>query len=112
MSAEVLTTIATGLAILGFGWRMYANLDRKIDALRNDVNRDLNGLRNDVNKDLNDVSKDLNGLRSDVNRDLNGLRNDVSNDLSGINGRLSAVEGKLELLVQGLHIEISGRGQA
>ena len=79
MSAEVLTTIATGLAILGFGWRMYANLDRKID-----------GLRNDVNKDLNDVRKDL----------------------SGINGRLSAVEGKLELLVQGLHIEISGRGQA
>ena len=72
MSAEVLTTIATGLAILGFAWRMYASLDRKIDGLRNDVNK----------------------------------------DLSGINGRLSAVEGKLELLVQGLHIEISGRGQA
>ena len=72
MSAEVLTTIATGLALLGFAWRMHVSLDRKID----------------------------------------GLRNDVSNDLSGINGRLSAIEGKLELLVQGLDIEISGKGKA
>ena len=37
MSAEALSTLAVGLAVLGFGWRVYASLRRDIDGLRKDI---------------------------------------------------------------------------
>ena len=37
MSAETLSTLAVGVALLAFGWRVYTSLRRDIDGLRRDI---------------------------------------------------------------------------
>ncbi|MDE0207558.1 MAG: hypothetical protein OXP66_16215 [Candidatus Tectomicrobia bacterium] len=37
MSPETLSTLAVGVALLAFGWRVYASLRRDIDRLRSDT---------------------------------------------------------------------------
>lgn len=37
MSPETLSTLAVGVALLAFGWRVYASLRRDIDRLRTDT---------------------------------------------------------------------------
>lgn len=37
MSAEALSTLAVGVALLAFGWRVYTSLRRDIDGLRVDT---------------------------------------------------------------------------
>ena len=37
MSAETLSTLAVGVALLAFGWRVYTSLRRDIDGLRVDM---------------------------------------------------------------------------
>ena len=44
MSAETLSTLAVGLALLAFGWRVYTSLRRDNEMLR----RDIDGLRVDM----------------------------------------------------------------
>ena len=41
MSTETLSTLAVGVALLAFGWRVYTSLRRDIDGLR----RDIDGLK-------------------------------------------------------------------
>jgi len=44
MSAEIWSTIAVGVAILGLGWRIYVKLDAKIDAFQARVDARLTDL--------------------------------------------------------------------
>lgn len=44
MSTETLSTLAVGLALLAFGWRVYTSLRRDNETLR----RDIDGLRLDT----------------------------------------------------------------
>jgi len=37
VSPETLSTLAVGVALLAFGWRVYASLRRDIDRLRSDT---------------------------------------------------------------------------
>lgn len=37
MSPETLSTLAVGVALLAFGWRVYTSLRRDIDRLRSDT---------------------------------------------------------------------------
>lgn len=46
-----------------------------------------------------------------LRRDLTALRVDMSAGLSNIKERLARLEGQVDLLLQGLHIEIRGGGQ-
>ena len=44
MSAEIWSTIAVGVAVLGLGWRMYVKLDAKLDAFQSRVDARLTDL--------------------------------------------------------------------
>lgn len=55
MSTETLSTIAVGLALLAFGWRVYTSLRRDNETLR----RDIDGLRVDTKERLARVEATL-----------------------------------------------------
>lgn len=55
MSAEALSTLAVGVALLAFGWRVYTSLRRDLDGLR----RDIDGLRVDTKERLARVETTL-----------------------------------------------------
>lgn len=55
MSTETLSTLAVGLALLAFGWRVYTSLRRDNETLR----RDIDGLRVDTKERLARVEATL-----------------------------------------------------
>ena len=86
MSTETLSTLAIGLAIIGFGWRVYASLRRDIDTLRSETTERLTRIETETRESLTETRESLGETKE----------------------RLSRIEATLELLVRGLHIEIRG----
>ena len=99
MTGETMAVIGMGLAIIGLNWRMYAVLRADNAAMRRELDAKIGVLRSDLDA--------KNGaLHSDLDAKIGTLQADVSS----IKERLTAVETTLDLLIKGLHIEVSGRG--
>ena len=88
MTGETMAVIGMGLAIIGLNWRMYAVLRADNAAMRSELDAKIGALQADV---------------SGVKERLAALE-------VGVKERLAAVETTLDLLIKGLHIEVSGRG--
>ena len=86
MSGDILTVVAV-VALAAFVWRLNASL-------RHDLNARMNRL---------ETRLDHMGTR------LDGRLDSLAADTASIDKRLTAVETTLDLLVKGLHIEVSGR---
>ena len=82
MSAEFWAIIGVGIALAGLQWRMYASLSAG-----------LNGRMDRIEARLDRMEARLDRIEA---------------DLTSVKERLSRLEGQVELLLRGLHIEISG----
>ena len=110
MTGETMAVIGVGLAIIGLNWRMYAVLRADNAALRSELDAKLGALRSDLDTKIGALRSDLDAkigaMRSDLDAKIGALQADVS----GVKERLTGVETTLDLLIKGLHIEVSGRG--
>ena len=86
MSGDILTVGAV-VALAAFVWRLNASL------------------RYDLNERMDRLETRLDRMETRLDGRLDGLAADVAS----IDKRLTAVETTLDLLVKGLHIEVSGR---
>lgn len=88
MSAEMLTTLLTGLGLLlsfvgAFGWlvhRMDAiaeRLDGRITDTRTELKGDLSELRTEFKRDLSE-------LRTELKEDISELRTELKEDIAGV----------------------------
>ena len=68
MSTETLSTLAVGLALLAFGWRVYTSLRRDNETLR----RDIDGLRVDTKERLARVEATLELLVKGLHIEIRG----------------------------------------
>ena len=75
MSTETLSTLAVGLALLAFGWRVYTSLRRDNETLRQDnetLRRDIDGLRVDTKERLARVEATLELLVKGLHIEIRG----------------------------------------
>ena len=93
MSAEFWGIVGVGVAIIGLHWRMHASLRQDLSARIDGLGTRIDGL----------------GTRIDG---LNARLDAMQADLANVKERLARVEGVLDLLVRGLHIEMQGGGTA
>ena len=97
---EILATVAVGIGVVGLVWRMIESVRRALDGVR----KDLEGKIDDVRRDLGGK---IDGVRADLEGKIDGVRVEISN----VKADLGELKGKVDLIAQGLHIEISGRGR-
>ena len=90
---EILAIIAVGIGVVGLVWRM------------------LESLRRDLSGEIDAVRRDLGGKIDAVRGDLDGKIDGVRVELSNVKSDLGELKGKIDLIAQGLHIEISGRSR-
>ena len=100
MSAELWTIAGVGVALAGLQWRMHA-------ALRQDLSGRIDGLSGRVDS----LSARVDSLSTRVDS-LSSRVDAIQADLANVKERLARVEGVLDLLVRGLHIEVQGGGTA
>lgn len=86
MSAEFWAIVGVGVALAGLHWRMHA------------------ALRQDLNARIGDLSGRMDSLTARLDA--------MQADLANVKERLARVEGVLDLLMRGLHIEMQGGGTA
>lgn len=102
--AEILTTIAVGIGVVGLVWCMVEDLRRefvgKIDAMHGALGGKIDNWR-----------RSLGGKTDVVRVDLDGKIDGVRVELSNVKADLGELKGKIDLIAQGLHIEISGRSR-
>ena len=79
---EVLTTVAVGIGVVGLIWLK-----------------------------IQDLRRDIGGKIDDWRRSLGGKIDAMRGDLSNVKAELGEVKGKIDLIAQGLHIEIPGRSR-
>lgn len=99
MSAEMLTTLLTGLGLLlsfvgAFGWlvhRMDAiaeRLDGRITDTRTELKGDLSELRTEFKRDLSELRTELKedtaALRTELKEDISELRTELKEDIAGV----------------------------
>ena len=80
MNAEIWTIIAVGVALAGLQWRMYAALNGRMDRIEARMDR------------------------------FETRLDQMQQDMASVKERLARLEGQVEMLLRGLHIEISGDG--
>ena len=80
MSTEFWTIIGVGVALAGLQWRLYGSLNGRMDRIETRMDR----------------------LETRMDR--------IEARLNEMGQRLSRLEGQVELLLRGLHIEIRGEG--
>ena len=90
---EILATIAVGIGVVGLVWRMFESLRRDLGGKTDAVRADLGGK--------------IDAMRGDLDGKIDAMRVELSN----VKADLGELKGKIDLIAQGLHIEISGRGR-
>ena len=90
---EILTTVAVGIGVVGLIWLKIQDLRRDIGGKIDDWRRSLGGK--------------IDAMRGDLDGKIDGVRGDLSN----VKAELGEVKGKIDLIAQGLHIEIPGRSR-
>ena len=107
MSAELWTVVGVGVALAGMQWRMHA-------ALRQDLSGRVDGLGGRIDgldARIDGLGARIDGLGGRIDG-LNARLDAMQADLANVKERLARVEGILDLLVRGLHIEVQGGGTA
>ena len=84
MSTEFWTIIGVGVALAGLQWRLYGSL-----------NASLNGRMDRIEARMDRIEARMDRIEARLNE---------------MGQRLSRLEGQVELLLRGLHIEIRGEG--
>lgn len=79
---EILTTVAVGIGVVGLIWLK-----------------------------IQDLRRDIGGKIDNWRRSLDGKIDGVRVELSNVKADLGELKGKIDLIAQGLHIEISGRSR-
>ena len=79
---EILTTVAVGIGVVGLIWLKIQDLRR-------------------------DIGGKIDAMRGDLDGKIDGVRGELSN----VKAELGEVKGKIDLIAQGLHIEIPGRSR-
>lgn len=99
MSAEMLTTLLTGLGILlsfagAFGW-----LILRMDSFRTELKDDIGSLRTELKDDIGSLRtelKDDNGsLRTELKDELGALRTEVKSDIGSLRTDLATTNREL-----------------
>jgi len=88
MSAEMLTTLLTGLGILLSFAGAFAWLILRMDSFRTELKDDIRSLRTEFKDDLGslrtELKDDLGSLRSEVKSDIRSLRTEVKSDIRSL----------------------------
>ena len=102
MSAEMLTTLLTGLGILlsfagAFGW-----LILRMDSFRTELKDDIGSLRTELKDDIGslrtELKDELGALRTEVKSDIGSLRTDLATtnrELSEMRVSVARLEGQI-----------------
>ena len=85
MSPEFWAIIGVGVALAGLQWRMYASLNARLDRIEARIDR--------IEARIDRIEARMDRIEARVNE---------------IDRRLARVEGQVELLLRGLHIEVQG----
>ena len=70
------------------------------------ITNELADLRNEVADLRSDLSGKIANVRSDESAELADLRTNLSAELADLRERIASVEGKLDLLISGLDIQV------
>ena len=99
MSAEMLTTLLTGLGILLSFAGAFAWLILRMDSFRTELKDDIRSLRTEFKDDLGslrtELKDDLGSLRSEVKSDIRSLRTEVKSDIGCLRTDLSTTNRDL-----------------
>lgn len=59
-----------------------------------------------ITNELGDLRNEVADLRSDLSEEIAAVRSDLSGEIAAVRERVASVEGKLDLLISGLDIQV------